>query len=129
MEMEPFPKGRKPTLNDVVLALKQAHDCVEGGRQETRAVDAKVTALDGKVDGLSDDVARLDGKLDGLAKGLGVHGVHPAQPVKPPKFAIRWDFKTVMAITGAMGGVLILFRILNAVLPAVWGALLQVPIQ
>lgn len=121
MEMEPFPKGRRASLTDVVQRLEQVHACVESGRAETRQ-------LEKKVDGVSNDVAHVRGLLEGVVKGLGLQ--HPsALTAKPPKFAIRWDFKTVMALVGSLGGVLILFRVLNAVLPGAWAALIGVPLQ
>jgi hypothetical protein len=123
MEMDPFPKGRKPTLTDAVDRLEQLHSCIETRGKEIRAVD-------GKVDGLVLDVAHVRGMVDGMAKGLGVHQATPGDTShKPPKFTIRWDFKTVAAIVGSLSGALLFLKVLNAVIPVVWAALMNVPLQ
>jgi hypothetical protein len=117
MRMEPFPKGRRATLLDVIRRQEQVHDCLELNR--------------GDIGELSNQVARLDGKIDGLAQGLGIHPppIGHSAPHKPPKFTIRWDFKTVAAVAGALSGALLLLKIFNAVLPVAWAALMGVPIR
>ena len=70
--------------------------------------------------------ARGDITLIKLALGIDKDVTEAEAETLVPRFKTHWDAQTIFTAIGAVGGGLLLFKIIAAVAPAAWNALLNV---
>ena len=94
------PVPRNATNAQLATGINSLHGCLEG--------------------------ARADIDLIKLALGVGGDTTRAEAAQMRPKVRAHWDLQTVFTAIGSVGGGLLLFKIVAAVAPVAWKALLSV---
>jgi hypothetical protein len=117
---EPVSETR-PNMRELARGVNNLHNCLEEAR-------ADIGKIEGTVSDLVSGLAHVRGTLDAMAKGFGLPtGPQAEADAKlKPKTVAKADWRLVLAFIGSLSGVLVLFQLLNAVVPAAWQALLSV---
>lgn len=125
----------RPTNADIAAELRRLHDCVHSVGQQVDRAEHAIQSLDRKIEGVvedlgetREDVAHMKGVQEGISIRLGVqrHGEAPASAneVRPAMMmSMGKGGKTVLAVLGALGGIVLAYQILAVALPGILGAI------
>ena len=147
-KMQPMPTDRPVTLEDALAAINQLHTCTEERGKDVRRAQQSVAATrkelsafrreatdrddvrKGELSTLREDVASIKGALGVMTQSFGLPS--PAQvaasgvPEKVRKPTARLDWQAVWSLVGATGGLVLIFKIIDAAWPAIHKAILTV---